>query len=473
MDYQTVVGLEIHAELLTNSKIFCSCSTTFGREANTQVCPVCMGMPGSLPTLNKKAVELAVKAGLALNCTISDNLSFDRKNYFYPDLPKAYQISQFNNPLCKDGYIKIDYNGKPKKIGIADIHIEEDAGKLVHAENGQTLIDYNRCGVGLIEIVTKPDINFAEEAKLVFEEIKDILECLKISDCKMQEGSLRCDVNVSVMPLGTQTLGERTEIKNLNSFGAVARAIKNESQRQIEVIKSGQKVIRQTRKWDDLTGKNTLLRNKENSDDYRFFPEPDLPTIKIGKSFIDNIKESIIELPRDKKVRFMKDYLLSEFDAHLISRDLNVSNWFEKAVSYGADVKRISSFIVTDIRRLMKEKKLEKIPFEPEKLVKLVSMINDGVISLTASKQIIEIMFESTDAPEIIAKKNNLIQVSDENELDLIAQVVLNENKEAVDDYKKGKEKAILYLTGQVMKKTRGSANPIVINKLLREKLSN
>ncbi len=472
MNYETIIGLEIHAELLTDSKIFCSCSTSFGAKPNTHVCSVCMGMPGSLPALNKKAVELAIKAGLALNCTISEKIKFDRKNYFYPDLPKAYQISQYDMPLCRNGYIEIDIDNKVKRIGITEIHMEEDAGKLVHGNDGKTFVDYNRCGVGLIEIVTEPDIRSGEEAKLVFEEIKSVLECLDVCDCKMQEGSLRCDVNLSVRPFGCNAFGERTEMKNLNSFSSVKHAVENESNRQIELIEKGGKVLRQTRRWDDLKSQNTMLRTKETLDDYRFFPEPDLAVTDTDKDIVLKIKHTIPELPRAKKLRFIKDYGLPEFDAHLISASKELSDWFEETADLSGEPKKVSNYMVTDIQRLMKEKKMLKIPFEPAELSKLIDMVKGEILSLSASRQVLEAMFESGQSPEDIAVKQNLIQVSDESVLIPVIEQIIADNQSAVSDYKSGKEKAIGFLTGQVMKFTKGSANPMVINKILKEKLS-
>lgn len=472
MRYETVIGLEIHAELLTNSKIFCSCGTSFGAEPNSQVCPVCTGMPGSLPVLNKQVVNLAIKAGLAFNCTIANHLKFDRKNYFYPDLPKAYQISQYDIPLCKDGYVEIDIDGKQKKIGISQIHIEEDAGKLIHSEEGKTFVDFNRCGVGLIEIVTCPDIRSAQEAKLVFEEVKAILEVVNVSDCKMQEGSLRCDVNLSVRQEGKKELGERTEIKNLNSFSSVAHAIKSESERQIKLLENGERVLRQTRRWDDLKNKNTLLRSKEILDDYRFFSEPDLPAINIEKNLISEINALLPELPRARKLRFMNDFDLPEFDAYLIAYTKFFSDFFEKVVLLGAEPKRASSLLITDVQKYIKEKKLLNIPIEPLKFAKLIDMIQNAELSLRASKQVLEIMLETGGAPDDIAKEQGLIQESDEDVLLPVIQKVLQENQSAVADYKSGKEKAIGYIAGIIMKETRGAANPKVINRILKEILS-
>jgi aspartyl-tRNA(Asn)/glutamyl-tRNA(Gln) amidotransferase subunit B len=474
VDYEVILGLEVHAELSTKSKIYCSCTTEFGGEENTHCCPVCTGMPGTLPVLNKSAVEYAVKAGLAMNCHISEFSKQDRKNYFYPDLPKAYQISQYDRPICSNGYLDFEINGTIRRIGIERIHIEEDAGKLLHDESGaSTFIDYNRSGVPLIEIVTKPDIGCAEEAKRFLETLKIILQYLEVSDCKMQEGSLRADVNISIRPEGQMLLGTRTEIKNLNSFKAVARAVESEARRQIDIVSSGGIITRETRRWDESKGTTIVMRDKEEINDYRYFPEPDLAPIVIGKEWVERIRQSLPELPGIKKRRFISDYGLPEHDVEIITGSKVLSDFFEEAAEKSKNVKAVSNLIIGDLMRILREREVEveDIPFPAEHLSRLVSLIDNDTISVTMAKKVLEEMFDSLEAPETIVKEKGLEVINNEEELALVVRNVLGKNSQTVKDYKAGKKKALGFLVGQAMKETRGKANPRLINKLLREEL--
>ena len=390
MKYETVIGLEIHAELATKTKIFCGCTTSFGGEENTHCCPGCLGLPGTLPVLNQKVVEYAVKAGLATNCTINRFSRFDRKNYFYPDLPKAYQVSQYYYPLCEKGHLEIKGTFGSKKVGITRIHIEEDAGKLLHdTEDGSTLVDYNRGGVPLIEIVSEPDMRSAEEARLYAEKIKTILEYTGVSDCRMQEGSLRFDVNLSVRPEGSSGFGTRTEIKNLNSFRALVNAIENESARQVKVLESGGEVVQETRKWDDVTGKNTSLRSKEEAHDYRYFPDPDLVPVVLDGEYIDRIKRELPELPDTRSKRYVEEWGLPEYDAGVITASLPLASFFEECVKeYGGEPKAVSNWVMGELMRMLNEKGIEAdgIPFPAAYLAGLLRLVDDGTISGSAPK---------------------------------------------------------------------------------------
>lgn len=474
MEYEIIIGLEIHAELSTQSKIYCSCTTKFGGEPNTHCCPICTGMPGVLPVLNRKAVEYAVKAGLAMNCTIPSFSKQDRKNYFYPDLPKAYQVSQFDLPLCVGGFVEIDTEIGPKKIGITRIHIEEDAGKLIHDEWGTgTLVDFNRCGVPLIEIVSEPDMRSAEEARAFLENVKSILEYIEVSDCKMQEGSLRADVNLSVRPIGQKELGTRTEMKNLNSFRAIVRAIEGESTRQIREIEDGGKVIQETRRWDDAKGMSYAMRSKEEAHDYRYFPEPDLLPIVIDKEWLEILQNSLPELPDMRKKRYISQYGLPEYDARLLTSSKVLADFFEEASGRSSNAKAVSNWIMGDMMRKLKEKELEidKIPFPAEYLAKLVSLIDKGTISGTIAKKVFDMMFDTGRDPEEIVKSEGLQVVSDQGMiLDLVKKAIAA-NQQSVADYKNGKEKAFGFLVGQVMKEAKGKAAPQLVNSLLREEL--
>ena len=474
MNYETVIGLEVHSELATKSKIYCGCTTEFGGEVNTHCCPICTGMPGTLPVLNEKVPEYAIKMGLATNCEISKFSKQDRKNYFYPDLPKAYQVSQFDLPLCKNGYIDIDVDGKTKRIGITRIHIEEDAGKLMHDqwETG-SLVDFNRCGVPLIEIVTEPDMRSAEEAKAVLEKIKSILEYIEVSDCKMQEGSLRCDVNLSIRPMGQEKFGTRSEMKNLNSFRSIVRSVESEIKRQRELIESGGQVVQETRRWDDTKGISYSMRGKEEAHDYRYFPEPDLAPIITTDEDIERLRNGLPELPDVKKKRYMSEYGLPEYDAWFLTASKIIAHFFEDAAKASGKPKLVSNWIMGDMMRIMNENNVEDraIPFAPSDLAELIELIEKGTISGTMAKTVFEEMFKSGKNPQDIVKEKGLVQMSDEGEMTEIVKSVLEQNQQSVEDFKAGKDKALGFLVGQAMKATKGKANPQVINKILKELL--
>lgn len=471
MEYDIVIGMEIHAELATKSKIFCSCSTTFGADENTHACPVCLGMPGVLPVLNEKVVEYATRAGLALNCHIANFSKMDRKNYFYPDLPKAYQTSQFDMPICTGGVVDIEVEGEKKEIGITRIHIEEDAGKLLHESADGTLVDVNRCGVPLIEIVTEPDIRGAEEARVFAEKIRNILEYVGVSDCKMEEGSIRFDVNLSVKEKGSDVLGTRTEMKNLNSFRALVRAVQYESKRQIIELKKGHRIIQETRKWDDVKGVSSSMRSKEEAHDYRYFPEPDLVPIVITDETIEQIKSGLPELPEAKRARYVAEYKLPDYDAGVLTASKVTAKFFEETVALYDEPKQISNWLMVDIPAMLKEKELsmENIPFSPAELAELLKLIKDGTISGTIGKKVLEKMFEEDKTPKAIVEENNWAQMSDTSELEGIIAQVIEDNPKSIEDIGAGNQKAYGFLTGQVMKATKGQANPQVANKIIRE----
>lgn len=474
MKYETVVGLEIHAELSTDTKMYCGCATSFGSEPNVHCCPVCLAMPGTLPVINKKAIDFAIKAGLATNCEITRKGNQERKNYFYPDLPKAYQISQMKTPLCVNGYIDIEVEGETKRIRINRIHIEEDAGKLLHeAGGGGTLVDLNRGGTPLIEIVTEPDIRSAEEARAFLESIKAILEYLEVCDCKMEQGSLRCDVNVSVRQEGALEYGTRTEMKNLNSFRSVIRAIESESRRHIEAIEYGEEIIQETRKWDDDKGISFSMRDKEEAQDYRYFPDPDLVYIAIDDEKIESIRKNLPELPAARRERYVQEYEIPRYDAELITNSKYLANFFESCVSLGATPKVVSNWLLGDVAKILNEKAAtaEEIPFSPEHLAKLIEIIENGTISNTAGKKVLEELFKNPRDPEAIVKEKGLVQISDEGELLKVIIQVIDENPRSLEDYKAGKKKAMGFLVGQTMRATKGQGNPQMINKLLKEEL--
>ena len=475
-DYEAVMGLEVHAELATKTKIFCSCSTKFGAEPNTQVCPICMAMPGTLPVLNEKVVEYAVKAGLATNCTISKDSKNDRKNYFYPDTPRAYQISQYDKPLCEHGYIEIeDDNGKPKKIGITRIHIEDDAGKLNHNEfGGGSLVDLNRAGVPLIEIVSEPDLRTAGEVDRYLKKLKSILEYIEVSDCKMQEGSFRADVNVSVRKKGETKFGTRTETKNMSSFRAITREIEYETNRQIEVLENGGKVEQETLRWDEVSGKTFSMRNKEDAQDYRYFPEPDLVAIRLSDEYIENIRKNLPEMPESRKARYMSEFKLSEKDARLLTASKYLSNMFEEAEKICGNAKAVANWLLSDVSRILNEKEEEPdaIPFKAEHLAKLVELIDKGTISSAIGKKVVEELFENPKDPEEIIKEKGWIQISDEGAIKEVVDKIIANNPQSVADYKAGKDRALGFLVGQAMKETKGKANPQMLNKMFLEILS-
>ena len=475
-DYEAVMGLEVHAELATKTKIFCSCSTKFGAEPNTQVCPICMAMPGTLPVLNEKVVEYAVKAGLATNCTISKDSKNDRKNYFYPDTPRAYQISQYDKPLCEHGYIEIeDDDGNPKKIGITRIHIEDDAGKLNHNEfGGGSLVDLNRAGVPLIEIVSEPDLRTAGEVDRYLKKLKSILEYIEVSDCKMQEGSFRADVNVSVRKKGETKFGTRTETKNMSSFRAITREIEYETNRQIEILENGGKVEQETLRWDEVSGKTFSMRNKEDAQDYRYFPEPDLVAIRLSDEYIENIRKNLPEMPESRKARYMSEFKLSEKDARLLTASKYLSNMFEEAEKICGNAKAVANWLLSDVSRILNEKEEEPdaIPFKAEHLAKLVELIDKGTISSAIGKKVVEELFENPKDPEEIIKEKGWIQISDEGAIKEVVDKIIANNPQSVADYKAGKDRALGFLVGQAMKETKGKANPQMLNKMFLEILN-
>ena len=474
-DYEVIIGLEVHAELSTNTKIYCNCTTEFGADPNTHCCPICTGMPGTLPVLNKKVVEYAVKMGLATNCKIANFSKQDRKNYYYPDLPKAYQISQYDLPLCENGHIDIEVDGKKKTIGITRIHIEEDAGKLIHdAYTGDTLVDMNRCSVPLIEIVSEPDMRSAKEAVEYMQALKSILEYLDICDCKMQEGSLRCDVNLSVRPVGQKEFGTRTETKNLNSFKAIQNSIEFEIKRQIEVLENGGTIYQETRRFDDAKGEGYAMRTKEEANDYRYFPEPDLAPIVLSDEYINSIKESLPELPNVKKERYLKEYNLSLYDANILTMSIKTANYFENVVKKCNNPKMVANWIMGDFARLLNENdiSIDESRIGEENLASLIVLIDKGTISSKIAKTVFEEMFNTGKEAKQIVEEKGLVQISDEGAIKEIVEKVVENNPQSIIDYKAGRDRALGFLVGQVMKESKGKANPGLVNKLLLEILN-
>ena len=480
MEYEATIGLETHIELNTKTKIFCSCPTTFGAEPNTQVCPVCLGLPGVLPVLNKTCVEYAMMAALAMHGEVAGFSKFDRKNYFYPDLPKGFQISQYDLPLAKGGHIEIDTPGGPKRIRIRRIHLEEDAGKLIHAtEHGtmtgaaSSLVDYNRCGVPLIEIVSEPDISSGEEARTYLNKLKSIIQYLGISDCKIEEGSLRCDANVSIKPVGSGTLGVPPEIKNIGSFRAVYRAIEYEIQRQKEVLESGGKVVRETRRYDEVADKTISIRSKEAAEDYRYFPEPDLVPLVITEEIREAVRGRLPELPDQRKVRFVQEHGLPPYDAGVLTASRRLADFYESCVKKHGNPKVVSNWVMGELMRYVNVSgnELEDVPLTPDMLASMLKMVDDGTISGKIAKSIFDEMCRTGKSPEEIVKEKGLTQISDSSALAAVVDGVLATNPSVVADFKSGKEKALTFLVGQVMKQTKGRANPGLVNQLLREKL--
>ncbi|MFZ5627307.1 MAG: Asp-tRNA(Asn)/Glu-tRNA(Gln) amidotransferase subunit GatB [Bacillota bacterium] len=479
-DYEIVIGLEVHVELKTKSKIFCSCPTEFGGSQNTHVCPVCLGLPGVLPVLNRRVVEYAIKAGLALNCEIAEFSKFDRKNYFYPDLPKAYQISQYDLPIAKNGYLEIEVNGETKRIGITRIHMEEDAGKLVHqgAANisgaDYSLVDYNRTGVPLIEIVSEPDLRSPEEARLYLEKLKAIIQYTEISDCKMEEGSLRCDANVSLRPIGSKEFGTKTELKNMNSFKALQRALEYEVERQAAILDEGGRIVQETRTWDENRGVTLSMRSKEEAHDYRYFPEPDLVPLVIDRAWVEEIRRSLPELPDARQQRYIQELGLPAYDAGVITASKAMADYFEACLPYHHDAKAISNWLMGEFSRLLNAEGMEiqQSRIKPQQLAQLLKLQDNGTISVKIAKTVFEEMFATGREPEEIIKEKGLVQISDEGALAAIVAKVVEANPQSVADYKAGKERAIGFLVGQVMKETRGKANPQLVNKLLVEYLN-
>ncbi|WP_312641888.1 Asp-tRNA(Asn)/Glu-tRNA(Gln) amidotransferase subunit GatB [Hydrogenoanaerobacterium sp.] len=473
MEYEIIVGLEVHAELSTKTKIYCGCRNEFGSEVNSNCCPICLGMPGTLPTLNEKVVEYAVKMGHATNCSINRICKQDRKNYFYPDLPKAYQISQFDIPLCENGYLDviIDESGATKRIGVTRIHIEEDAGKLIHDDSfAGSLVDFNRCGVPLIEIVSEPDIRSSAEAKAYLDTVKSILQYIDISDCKMQEGSIRCDVNVSVRPVGQKEFGTRVEMKNVNSFSGAVRAIEYEAKRQIEVLENGGTITQETRRWDDPNGCNVLLRSKEDAHDYRYFPEPDLLTIVLEQEFVDQLKAELPELPNKKIKRYMAQYSLPHFDSNLLVENMSTGRFFEECVELGmCQPKLISNWLLGDVTRILREKNIEitESKLTPKKLADMIVLIDQGTISNTAGKTVLEEIIFSDKQPKEVVDEKGLAQVSDTSVLEKLANDIIDANPKTVDDYKGGKTNVIGFLVGQCMRQSKGQGNPAILKDII------
>ncbi|NLJ98879.1 MAG: Asp-tRNA(Asn)/Glu-tRNA(Gln) amidotransferase subunit GatB [Tissierellia bacterium] len=469
MAYKTIIGLEIHVELMTNTKIFCSCTNTFGGEVNTHCCPVCLGLPGATPVLNKSAVEYAIKAGIAFDCKIANNTRMDRKNYFYPDLVKGFQISQDDKPLCSGGHLELELEEGTKKIRLIRIHIEEDTGKSIHTEDGSSLLDYNRAGVPLVEIVTEPDINTPEEASLFLEKLRATLKYIEVSDCKMEEGSLRCDVNINVVDTETNKKTNITELKNLNSFRAAVRAMEYEEKRHIELLKRGEDTERETRRWDEVEGKTIVMREKAGVADYRYAVESDILPIEIENQWIEEIRKNLPELPQAKKERFVKEYDLPEYDAGVLTQSRELASFYEETVKHGKDPKQISNWVMGDVLRRLNDEDLEveDLKFKPKDLADLINLINDDKISNNIGKKVLRDMFETGKKPEEIVKEKGLIQISDEGELKEIVKKVLSENEQSIIDYKNGKDRALGFMVGQVMKVTRGKANPQMVNKMI------
>ncbi|MDR7867449.1 MAG: Asp-tRNA(Asn)/Glu-tRNA(Gln) amidotransferase subunit GatB [Sporomusaceae bacterium] len=477
MEYEIVIGLEVHTELKTASKIFCGCSTSFGAEQNTNVCPVCLGLPGVLPVLNAKVLEFAVRTGLALNCRILPFSKFDRKNYYYPDLPKNFQTSQYDLPIAVDGHLDIEVGGETRRIGITRVHMEEDAGKLVHAGTiaraDYTLVDYNRTGVPLLEIVSEPDIRSAEEAKAYLEKLKAILQYIDVSDCKMEEGSLRCDANISLRPKGETKLGTKAEIKNLNSFKAVQKGLEYEALRQTEVLEEGGRIVQETRSWDDARGQTVSLRSKEQAHDYRYFPEPDLVPMVVDPAWVEDIRRSLPELPDARQARLMKDYGLSAYDAGVITASRAMADYFDATVAAGAEAKAAANWIMGELSRHLNAagREIEECQVAPGQLAALIDLLVKGTVSGKIAKTVFEEMWASGKDAAVIVKEQGLVQISDEGAVVAIVEQVIAANPQSVADFKAGKERALGFLVGQIMKETKGRANPELVNKLLRERM--
>ncbi len=472
--YETVIGLEVHVELATKTKIFCGCSTAFGGEPNTHTCPVCTGMPGSLPVLNKQVLEYAVAVGLATNCTITRNCKFDRKNYFYPDNPQNYQISQLYLPICRDGRVEIETQDGRKFVGIHEIHMEEDAGKLIHDEwEDCSLVDYNRSGVPLIEIVSEPDMRSSEEVIAYLEKLRMTIQYLGASDCKLQEGSMRADVNLSVREAGAKEFGTRTEMKNLNSFKAIARAIEGERERQIDLIESGEKVVQETRRWDDSRGESYAMRSKEDAQDYRYFPDPDLVPIVLDDAFLDEIRAKQPEFREEKMRRYKQEYDIPDYDIEIITDSKHMADLFEETVALGSQPKKVSNWLMGETLRLLKERGMdpEDICFSPENLAKLIVLVDAKAINSSVAKEVFEVMFEKDLDPGKYVEEKGLKTVNDEGTLRKTVEEVIAANPQSVADFKSGKEKAIGFLVGQTMKAMKGKADPGMVNRVLREML--
>jgi len=477
MEYEAVIGLEVHVELKTKTKIFCPSTTEFGGDPNTHTCPVCLGLPGVLPVLNKKVLEYAIRAALALNCEIAEFSKFDRKNYYYPDMPKNYQISQYDLPLAKNGYLDIEVDGQTRRIGITRLHMEEDTGKLVHQGTITTtpysLVDYNRAGVPLIEIVSEPDLRSPEEARIYMEKLRSIIQYTGVSDCKMEEGSLRCDANVSVRPKGAREFGTKTEIKNMNSFKALQRALSYEVQRQIDVLEEGGWITQETRTWDEGKGVTLPMRSKEEAHDYRYFPEPDLVPLVIDRRWVEEIRASLPELPDRRRQRYMEQFGLPAYDASVLTATIELAEYFEACTAHYPDAKTVSNWVMGDLSRLLNAHNLEitRCRIRPEQLARMLRLIDQGTISGKIAKTVFEEMFATGSDPERIVKEKELVQITDEGAIAAVVEEVIANHPKVVEDYRAGKDKALGFLVGQVMKATRGKANPEIVNRLFKERL--
>lgn len=473
--YETVIGLEVHVELHTNSKIFCGCSTAFGAPPNTHTCPICLGHPGVLPVLNRQAVEYAMKAAMALNCTIGDVSKFDRKNYFYPDSPKAYQISQYDQPIGLNGWIDIEVDGKTKRIGITRLHLEEDAGKLTHVDGGYaSLVDFNRVGTPLVEIVSEPEISTPEEAKAYLEKMRAIMQYCDVSDVKMEEGSLRCDANISLRPWGQKELGTKAELKNMNSFRGVQRGLEYEQFRQAETLDEGGVIVQETRRWDEAQAKTFSMRGKEQAHDYRYFPDPDLVSVHISEEWKESVRATIPELPDARKARYASEYGLPDYDAAVITSSKLLADFFEDSLNYTKDAKSVSNWIMGDLLGYLNSGNLElsDVKISGQGLGEMIGLIEKGTISSKIAKTVFKEMLESGKLPAQIVEEKGLVQISDEGAIKSIVEQVVANNPQSVEDYKAGKQKAIGFLVGQVMKESKGKANPALANKLLVEVLN-
>ncbi|MCO7124592.1 Asp-tRNA(Asn)/Glu-tRNA(Gln) amidotransferase subunit GatB [Sporolactobacillus shoreicorticis] len=474
-NFETVIGLEVHVELKTKTKAFCGCANQFGAEPNTNTCPICLGHPGVLPILNREAVDYAIKAALALNCEISRETKFDRKNYFYPDNPKAYQISQFDQPIGRNGYIEIEVDGEKKRIGVHRLHLEEDAGKLSHLEDGSgSLVDFNRVGTPLIEIVSEADMRDPKEAYAYLEKLKAIMQYIDVSDVKMEEGSLRCDANISIRPYGQKEFGTKTELKNLNSFTFVEKGLAYEEMRQERVLLSGGEVVQETRRYNDATKTTTVMRGKEGSDDYRYFPEPDIIKLKIDQKWIDRIKAEIPELPDARQKRYVEKLGLPEYDAMVLTQTKTMSDFFQAAVAEGADAKLVSNWLMGEVSAYLNSnyKTIDQVPMTAQGLAKLIQLIEKGTISSKIAKKVFKELIEKGGDPEEIVKAKGLVQISDEGALRDMLTPILEANKQSMIDYKNGKDRALGFLVGQVMKQTHGKANPKMVNKIIIDEIN-
>jgi aspartyl-tRNA(Asn)/glutamyl-tRNA(Gln) amidotransferase subunit B len=476
-EYETIIGLEVHVQLKTKSKLFCGCSTEFGALPNTHACPVCTGMPGVLPVVNRRAVEYGIKSALALNCEVASCSIFARKNYFYPDLPKNYQISQYEEPLAKNGYLEIGTDSGKKRVEIARINLEEDAGKLLHyigsREIDGSLVDFNRCGVPLLEIVSSPEINNQEEAYSYLTRLKSVLEYLEVSDCDMEKGSLRCDANVSVRIVGEKELGVKAEVKNMNSFRAIQKALQYEVKRQIKALESGERIVQETRLWDEKRESTYPMRSKEEAHDYRYFPEPDLVPLVVDKRWIEEIRNTIPELPDRRRERFIREYGLSEYDAGVLTAEKPLADYFEQVVRLYDNAKAVTNWVMVELlgRLNAANREIEESPVSPGQLAELLKLIEKGTISGKIAKTVFDEMFNTGKNPQLVIEEKKLVQITDEKEIGRIIEEILRENSDAVEEYRKGKEKALGHLVGQVMKKTQGKANPQLVNKILKDKL--